>query len=136
MSNQQSIEGALIQILKVESGVGKSGKEWTKQEFVVETQEQFPKKVCFTLFGDKTSLLNLFREGDQVNVSYNLESRDFNGKWYHNINCWKLDKVNSGTQTTGSQNNYQSADQGTNLPASEMATQDQIQDDGGDDLPF
>jgi len=86
------VTGKIQQILKPESGVSRAGKEWQKQEFVVETNDQFPRKVCFTLFKDKSSLLNGFSVGDEVDVSFNLESREFNGKWYHNINAWKLDK--------------------------------------------
>jgi hypothetical protein len=88
-----SIKGKIEQILKPESGVSRAGNEWTKQEFVVETQEQFPKKVCFTLFGDKTSLIEPISTGDEVEVSFNMESREYNGKWFHNINAWKIDKV-------------------------------------------
>lgn len=89
-------KGKIIQILKAESGVSKAGKEWTKQEFVIETEDQFPKKICFTLFGDKVSLLSGLSENTEVEVSFNVESRDFNGKWYHNINAWKIDRVESG----------------------------------------
>jgi hypothetical protein len=84
------IKGSLVQILPLQKGTSKTGNEWSKQEFVIETEEQFPKKVCFTLFGDKVSLLNGLNTGDKVEVSFNLESREFNGKWYSNINAWKL----------------------------------------------
>lgn len=88
-------KGRIIQILNAESGVSKAGNTWTKQEFVIETQDQFPKKVCFTLFGDKVSVLNGLSENTEVEVSFNVESRDFNGKWYHNINAWKVDRLDS-----------------------------------------
>jgi len=91
MSNLQ-VKGKINQILKPESGVSRAGKEWNKQEFVIETDEQYPRKVCFTLFGDKTELINGLSDGDEVEVSFNLESREFNGKWYHNINAWKIEK--------------------------------------------
>ncbi len=87
------IQGKLIQILAVQSGVSKAGKDWSKQEFIVETQEQFPKKVCFTLFGDKTDLIQGISEGEEVKVSFNLESREFNERWFHNVNAWKIEKV-------------------------------------------
>jgi len=97
------VKGTLLQILQSESGVSKSGKEWVKQDFVIETNEQFPKKVCFTLFGDKVSLINNINEGSEVEVFFNLESRDFNGKWYHNINCWKINVESQGvSQGSGS----------------------------------
>ena len=87
------LKGKIQQILKPQSGVSRAGNEWKKQEFVVETDEQFPKKICFTLFNDKSSLFNGFSEGDEVDVFFNLESREFNGRWYHNINAWKLEKI-------------------------------------------
>lgn len=88
-----SVKGKIQQILQPEKGVSKAGNEWNKQEFVIETDEQFPRKVCFTLFGDKTSLVNGLNTGEDVEVSFNLESREYNGRWFHNINAWKIDKV-------------------------------------------
>ena len=87
-----SVKGKVQQILKAESGVSRAGKEWNKQEFVIETEEQYPRKVCFTLFGDKISLIEGLSAGQEVEVSFNLESREYNGKWFHNINAWKIDK--------------------------------------------
>ncbi len=87
------VKGKISHILKPESGVSRGGNEWKKQEFVVETEEQYPKKVCFTLFNDKASLIDGFKPGTEVEVSFNLESREFNGKWFHNINAWKIDRV-------------------------------------------
>lgn len=86
-----SVKGKIQQILKPESGTSRAGKEWTKQEFVIETEEQYPKKVCFTLFGDKVSLVEGLSEGQEVEVAFNLESREYNGRWFHNINAWKIE---------------------------------------------
>jgi hypothetical protein len=84
-------KGVVKQILKAESGTSKAGKEWVKQEFVIETLDtQYPKNICFTLFGDKTDLLQRITEGMTVDVSFNLESREYNGKWFHNVNAWKI----------------------------------------------
>ena len=88
------IKGKIIQILEPVSGVSKAGRDWTKQEFVIEVpDEQFPKQICFTLFGDKTGLLNGMQTGTEVNVSFSVESREFGGKWYHNINAWKVETL-------------------------------------------
>ncbi len=86
------VKGKVQQILNPESGVSRAGKEWKKQEFVIETDEQFPRKICFTLFNEKTSLIEGLSAGEEVDVSFNVESREYNGKWYHNINAWKIDK--------------------------------------------
>jgi hypothetical protein len=92
-----SLKGKLVNILNLESGVSRSGNSWKKQEFVLETQDQFPKKVCFTLFNDKVSLLSGFAAGEDLEVSFDVESREFNNKWYHNINAWKIEKTGHPT---------------------------------------
>ncbi len=91
------IKGKINQVLAVASGVSKAGKEWKKQEFVIETDDQFPRQVCFTLFNDKISLLEGLNSGEDVNVSFSVESREFNGRWYHNINAWRIDRLASET---------------------------------------
>ncbi len=119
-----SVKGKVFKVLNPESGVSRAGKEWKKQEFIIETQDQFPKKVCFTLFGDKTSLADGLTDGQEIEVSFNLESREYNGKWFHNINAWKIDQATSNAPS--------------NLPP-EYNTNDippEPEDDGGDDLPF
>lgn len=87
-----SVKGKLLKILNKESGVSRAGNAWEKQEFVIETNDQYPKKVCFTLFGDKVSLISGVPEGEEVEVSFDVESREFNGKYYHNLNAWKIDR--------------------------------------------
>ncbi|HZH71080.1 MAG TPA: DUF3127 domain-containing protein [Mariniphaga sp.] len=119
------IKGTIQQILNVESGVSRAGNEWKKQEFVLETTEQFAKKVCFTLFNDKLSLIDNINTGDEVEVSFNLESREFNGKWYHNINAWKIDKASSGNEMNDFIPEYRPED----IPP-------EPNDSGESDLPF
>lgn len=120
-----SVKGKVQQILQTQSGTSKAGKEWSKQEFVIETDDQYPKNVCFTLFGDKVSLLNGVSAGEEVEVSFNVESREYNGRWFHNINAWKIDKV--------------SADEGVPAPPPEFGIGDippEPSDDAAGDLPF
>ena len=119
------VKGTLLQILKMETGVSKAGKEWKKQDFVIETNEQFPKKVCFTLFGDKISLIDGISEGSELEVYFSLESRDFNGKWYHNINAWKIEKA----EAVNSAKSYPPEFGLGDIPA-------EAADDSGNDLPF
>lgn len=92
------VKGRVEQILPVQSGTSKAGKEWSKQEFIIETEEQFPKKICFTLFGDKLSLISGISAGDEVEVFFNVESREFNGRWYHNINAWRINPVQASAE--------------------------------------
>lgn len=85
------VKGKLIQKLAIESGEGRNGK-WEKQQFIIETDEQFPKKICIVLWGDKVAMLEKVTEGDILNVSINLESREYNSKWYSDIKAWRIDR--------------------------------------------
>jgi hypothetical protein len=85
------VNGVVLEILDLETGVSKkTGNEWSKQVFVVETNDKFPKKVAITAFGKAMDDLDNVNVGDYVEAFINLESREFNGKWYHNINAWKI----------------------------------------------
>jgi hypothetical protein len=81
--------------------------------------------VCFTLFNDKNALLEKVKEGDDVEVFFNLESREFNGKWYHNVNAWKIDKVSEQGNFPEQPPEFRPED----IPPEPA-------DDGGDGLPF
>ncbi len=91
------ITGKLIQKLAMQSGTSaRTGSSWQKQEFVIETGDQFPKKICANLWGDKADQLNQYNIGDMMKVSFDLESREFNGKWYTDVRAWKLEHVQAG----------------------------------------
>lgn len=118
------IKGKINRILQPASGISKTGNEWKKQEFVIETTEdQFPKQICFTLFNDKLNLLEGLQPGLEVNVSFSVESREFNGKWYHNINAWKVDRLSSEASV-----NFPPEYLPGDIPSEPM--------DSGNDLPF
>jgi hypothetical protein len=87
------VKGKVIQLLPEQTGAGKKG-TWRKQEFIVETQGQYPKKVCLSVWGDKIQQFNL-AVGQQVSVSVDLESREYNGRWYTEARAWKVDKQGS-----------------------------------------
>lgn len=84
------ITGKLIAKLPLLSGVSKTGNNWQKQEFVIETLDQYPKKICTNLWGDRIDQLNAFRIGDIVTISFDLESREFNGRWYTDVKSWRV----------------------------------------------
>lgn len=85
------ITGKLIQKLPVQSGVSSSGNSWSKAEFVIETVEQYPKKVCSNLWGERARALDQFQLGDLITVSFDLESREYNGRWYTDVKAWKVE---------------------------------------------
>ena len=87
------IRGHIVQILPLQSGVSQaSGREWKKQEYILETGDQYPRKVCFQLFGDRVDQFPM-AVGEEVVGSCDIESREYNGRWYTNVSAWKIDKV-------------------------------------------
>lgn len=82
----------MVQVLPEQTGQGQNG-PWLKQSFVIETQEQFPKKVCIVCWNDKAEILKQLKTGDEVKVAVNIESREYNGKWYTNVKAWKVEPV-------------------------------------------
>lgn len=85
------IEGKLIKLMTIQSGDGKFGK-WVKQDFVIETLGEYPKKVCFSAWGDKSDELKNLIIGDKITVSFNPESREYNEKWYTDLKAWRISK--------------------------------------------
>jgi len=135
--NELQLTATLIKKCETETGTSKSGKQYQNRTFVVEVGGQYPKQVACNLFGDKTSYIDKFNEGDEITVKFSVESREYNGKYFTSINAYSVQGDNaSGNQTTGSPNNYQSAVKTNNLPPMEYATQDPIVDEEDDKLPF
>lgn len=88
------ITGKIILALPEQSGMSKAGNAWKKREYVLETQEQYPKKVFFDFFGERADQYPL-SVGDVVKLSFDIESREYNGRWFTSIRGWKADKVDA-----------------------------------------
>jgi len=78
----------LLEILPLQTGKGRNG-EWKKQDIIVETPGQYPKKVCVSVWGDKLDGVTLKPE-QNYDISFDIESREFNGKWYTDVKAWKI----------------------------------------------
>ena len=94
-----TITGKLIKKLERETGVSKTGKTWEKQSILVEQNTEYNKEVVITFFGDRIKSIRDIEVGSDVSVSINLSSREFNGKYYHNIDGWFISKL--GQETVG-----------------------------------
>ena len=81
----------LIQILPLQTGNGKNG-TWKKQDIIVETSDQYPKKICVSVWGDKADA-SLLKIGNTLTISFDVESREFNGRWYTDVKAWKLESA-------------------------------------------
>jgi len=125
------INGKINVIVDKVSGQSKNGGEWVKQEFVIETDGQYPKKVCFSLWGDKINVLESLKPGDPVKISFDPESREYNGRWYTDLRAWKIE---SGSQANNSGFTPPPAPPASNDSANDAFSA--ASDEGGDDLPF
>ena len=118
------IKCKLLDKLAVQSGTSARG-PWSKQDFIVETLEQYPRKICMNVWGqDKVNELQGYNPGEMLTVSINIESREFNGRWYTDVRAWKIQREGAAEPQMAPQ-----ADPFMNVSASDA------EDDGGD-LPF
>jgi hypothetical protein len=83
------IEGTIHRVLPVVKGQSARG-EWQKQEIVIEQPGDYNRKVCLSFWGDRVMDAAKLREGDKVNVSVNLESREYNGRWFTEVRVWRI----------------------------------------------
>lgn len=93
------IKGKIILALPEVSGVSKTGNNWKKREYVLETVETYPKKVHFDFFGERADQYPL-NVGDNVTLFFDIESREYNGRWFTSIRGWKAEKEGAATNVT------------------------------------
>lgn len=86
------LEGRIVRKLNVQNGTSARG-AWYKQEFILEYQEgNYPTQVCMNVWGeDKVKDLERYQIGDKVKISFNLSSREYNGRWYTDIRAWRME---------------------------------------------
>ena len=113
----------LIEVLAIQIGQGKNG-EWRKQDIIVETDGQYPKKICISLWGDKITDINL-QIGQQYRYDLDIESREYSGRWYTDIKVWRIDSSNNENPTTEAP-----------LPLSPMPPMDMEDEEDNSNLPF
>ncbi len=85
-----SVSGSVTHILPEQSGEGKNG-TWRKRDFVIETADQYPKKICITQWGDEIDATGL-SIGETVTAHIDIASREYNGRWYTDIKAWKIER--------------------------------------------
>lgn len=140
-----SIQGKIIQVMEPQGGTSRAGNQWRKQEYVLETGDNYPKKVCFHFFGDRIDQ-NPLQLGDYINLQFDIESREYNGRWYTDIRGWRAEKIQPGQTISGGDPtggfvqqpvNAYSQQQGTNFSQPKQASKpDFSADENTDDLPF
>lgn len=133
--------GKAIAALPVKSGVSqRTGEQWQSREYVVETQEQYPKKICFEVFGtDKLKEFNI-RNNDFIKVHFDITAREYNGKWYNSVRAWKVEHVNQDGSVVGATANQVAAPSpqapSPQAPAVQTQSAAPSSRESFDDLPF
>ncbi len=118
------LTGRVIKLLAEQTGTGTNG-EWKRRDFVVETDDQYPKKACFSAWAARVADVANLNEGDKVKVSFDVNSREYNEKWYNDLRPWKIEKVGEGSAPAAPAG--QPVSEGDAFAAGPEA---------GDDLPF
>ncbi|MDR1681432.1 MAG: DUF3127 domain-containing protein [Prevotellaceae bacterium] len=85
------ISGKLIKKLDVQSGVSSNGRNWSRQDIIIEIPGQYPRSVCLSLWGDQVNEAVRYNIGDILKVNFDLQSREFNDKWYTSVVPWKIE---------------------------------------------
>ncbi len=124
------VTGRIVQMMDEVNGTSTRG-SWKKREFVIETAEQYPKKICLSVWGDKVDTLTQFKEGANITASINIESREYNERWYTDIRAWRLQPAVEGAEGGQFEAHPQEFNQENSQEKSEnyKATE-------ADDLPF
>ena len=118
------ISGKIKVLLSPQSGKTANG-EWRKQEYILETDSQYPKKICFMAWGDKIDQFGI-KLGEKLTVSVDLESREYNGRWYTDVKAWRISRGGDGA------NDLQSYESQYDSPSSTGG----VSPLNGDDIPF
>ena len=92
-----TITGTVKQVLEEQSGEGKNG-PWRKQEFILETEGQYPKPVCIVQWGDNIDAFGV-QEGERLTAHVDIQSREYNGRWYTDVKAWRVERPDEGGQS-------------------------------------
>ncbi len=148
------IQGKVVEILEEQSGEGRNG-PWRRRDFIMETDDRYPRKVCVSQWGDSIDTDSV-SPGETVKAYINLQSREFNGRWYTDVRAWRIDR--EGAEASGDSNDSQYTESDDTEKASsgspmsdkprsgpfssqdssrkDTGLQDNTLDDVDDDLPF
>ena len=135
------ISGKIIHVLPVSSGISqRTGNKWAKQTYVLETQEQYPKKIPFEVFGEERINNFAIKHGETITISFDIEGKEWNGKWITKVSCFKVnrDKPQQSAQPAPAAQPSQQYAAAPPQPshAPESPTEKPAQNEGRDDLPF
>lgn len=127
------LTGKVIAVLSPREGTSARG-PWKSQEYVIETHDQFPRKMVFNIFGAEKIDQFAIKAGEELTVSFDIDAHEYNGRWFNNIRAWNIQRIDAAAAQAASPipaAQPQAAPQAPTPfpPATESA-------DSTDDLPF
>ena len=124
------ITGKIIAVLEKQSGTSKrTGNQWSSQEYVIETHEQYPRKCCFRVFGDDKINQFAIKAAEELTVSIDIDAHEYQGRWFNQVNAWSVKRAGEQTNTTVDQTT-EPAEPTAPVPPAPAAKED------GEALPF
>ena len=123
----------VIEVLSARSGVSARG-EWKSQSFVIETHDSFPRKMVFDVFGEERLTRFNIQLGQEVNVSFDIDAHEYNGRWFNNIRAFDVRLVDPNTVSAAPA--AQAAPAAPQQPANAPFPPQPEQSNSDDDLPF
>jgi hypothetical protein len=93
------LTGRIEKILPAEDGVSKAGKEWKKITFIVKTDDEYNNTYAMGMFGAEKvdKFIKYNKEGDLVDIDFNISTNEWNGKYFTGLDAWKVFKSTSNT---------------------------------------
>ena len=126
------LSGKIIAVLPAKEGISRTGNPWKTQEYVLETHDQYPRKMCFNLFGaDKIDQFNI-QLGEELTVSFDIDCRQWQDRWFTDIRAWKVERVDAQAPVAA----QPVAETAVPFPPASAAPVDFTAGDEKDDLPF
>lgn len=121
------IKGKIIVVLPERGGVSQAGKEWMTQEYVLETEDRYPRKMSFSVFGAERIAQFNIKLGEVLTVKFDIDCKEYNGRWYNSITAWKVEREEMPAETSAP---------AVPPPSSDIFNQQQNDEPKKDDLPF
>lgn len=134
------ITGKIIAVLPANSGVSaRTGNPWMSQEYVLETHDQYPKKICFRIFGEDRIKQHNIQSGEELTVSFDIDAHEYNGRWFNSINAWAVNRnvqAQPAAQPAPDVAPFPPAQQAQAAPFPPAQDATQVSEGSTDDLPF
>lgn len=124
------LTGRILKVGAEQSGTTKAGNAWKKIEFIISYMDgSYEKNAAFSCMGERTEAVKRFKAGDEVKVSFNIESREYNEKFYTDLRAWRIEQLQAGSVAA-------SQTESGGYSANDAPVAPIAQTEGGDDLPF